>query len=84
MLKMYRCDITDSRKKLASFLSGWLGGPKLYTKHYGSISIPFAHKHLNIAIEESNAWILCMQAAVDNPPDEATFKTYLGTITYSC
>jgi hemoglobin len=61
---MHRDDLTSSKKKLAYFLSGWLGGPKLYSENFGSISIPSAHKHLAIGVERSEAWILCMQKAV--------------------
>ena len=37
---MHPEDLTESRKKLTYFLSGWLGGPKLFQQHYGPISIP--------------------------------------------
>ncbi len=74
---MHPQDLTDSRQKLAYFLSGWLGGPKLYSQHYGSINIPAAHKHLSVGIDESEAWLHCMQQAVDNQPYQADFKLYL-------
>ena len=74
---MHSTDLSDSKKKLSYFLSGWLGGPKLYTKHYGSINIPMAHKHLKVGIEESEAWLLCMKKSVDNQPYEKAFKLYL-------
>jgi hemoglobin len=74
---MHSTDLYESRKKLCYFLSGWLGGPKLYAQHYGSINIPLAHKHLSIGIEESEAWLLCMQKAVDKQPYEQPFKSYL-------
>lgn len=74
---MHSTDLTDSRTKLAYFLSGWLGGPKLYAEHFGSINIPMAHKHLTVGVEESESWLLCMQKAVDNQPYEDTFKIYL-------
>lgn len=74
---MHRDDLTSSKKKLAYFLSGWLGGPKLYSEHFGPISIPSAHKQLPIGVEESEAWILCMQKAVAEQPYEASFKQYL-------
>ena len=75
--EMHGQDLTDSRKKLVYFLSGWLGGPKLYQQHFGRINIPFAHKHLSVGIEESEAWLLCMQKAVDKQDYEASFKVYL-------
>jgi len=74
---MHSSDLSASRKKPSYFLSGWLGGPKLYTEHYGSINIPLAHKHLPIGIEESEAWLFCMQKSVDEQPYEAAFKIYL-------
>ena len=74
---MHSKDLSASRKKLAYFLSGWLGGPKLYAEHFGSINIPQAHKHLHVGIEQSDAWLLCMQKAVDKQPYEASFKIYL-------
>jgi hemoglobin len=74
---MHSEDLTESRKKLSYFLSGWLGGPKIYSEHYGSITIPSAHKHLPIGHEEMEAWILCMQKALDEQPYEDSFKVYL-------
>jgi len=74
---MHRDDLTSSRQKLAYFLSGWLGGPALYAENFGPISIPSAHRHLPIGIEESEAWILCMQRAVAEQPYDESFKEYL-------
>ena len=75
--EMHPKDLSESRKKLSYFLSGWLGGPKLYLDHYGPINIPSAHKHLAVGVEESEAWLLCMQKAIDLQAYEDTFKTYL-------
>jgi len=74
---MHPNDLSESEKRLTYFLSGWLGGPKLYAKHYGSINIPLSHKHLKIGIEETKAWLLCMKKSVDNQPYEEGFKIYL-------
>jgi len=74
---MHNADLTESRQKLAYFLSGWLGGPKLYSEAFGSINIPGAHRHLPIGAGESDAWILCMQKAVETQPYDESFKLYL-------
>jgi len=74
---MHSKDLSQSRKKLAYFLSGWMGGPKLYADHFGSINIPQAHKHLAVGVAESEAWLLCMQKAVDDQPYAESFKVYL-------
>lgn len=74
---MHPNDLSASGKKLAYFLSGWLGGPKLYSQHYGTINIPLAHKHLPIGTDESEAWLFCMHMAVEKQPYAASFKVYL-------
>lgn len=74
---MHASDLTLSKKKLTYFLSGWLGGPKLYTEHFGSINIPQAHCHLPISTPESNAWLLCMDNAIDKQPYTEKFNAYL-------
>ncbi len=75
--KMHSDDLSESRRKLSFFLSGWLGGPRLYSEHYGSISIPSAHRHLPVGSAEIEAWILCMQKAVDAQPYDEAFRVYL-------
>ena len=74
---MHPEDLTESRKKLTYFLSGWLGGPKLFLQHYGPISIPGYHKQFPIGHEERDAWLLCMQRAIAVQPYSDQFKDYL-------
>lgn len=74
---MHPDDLTESADKLARFLSGWLGGPKLYREKYGSISIPRAHQHLTISPKEMDAWLLCMQKALEDKDYPQDFKDYL-------
>ena len=75
--KMHPADLAESRDKLALFLCGWLGGPKLYREKYGSISIPKAHRHLNIGSTERDAWLLCMEEALKMQSYATDFKRYL-------
>jgi hemoglobin len=74
---MHPEDLTESRKKLTYFLSGWLGGPRLFQEHYGPISIPGAHKRFPIGYEERDAWLLCMQRALAVQPYSDELKDYL-------
>lgn len=74
---MHPDDLILSRKKLAYFLSGWLGGPRLYSENFGPISIPSAHQSLPINVDEREAWLLCMQKAIAQQPYEPSFKQYL-------
>lgn len=57
-------DLTVSRDKLACFLCGWMGGPRLYQEKYGAISIPGVHAHLQVGTAEMNMWLDCMGEAL--------------------
>jgi hemoglobin len=74
---MHPEDKEVSRDKLARFLCGWLGGPRLYQEKYGGISIPRVHEHLAIATPERDQWLTCMRETVAEQPFDAEFKTYL-------
>ncbi len=74
---MHPPDLKESRDKLTLFLSGWLGGPKLFAEKYGPIKIPMAHKHLAIGSNERDAWLLCMKKAIQNRPYSEAFADYL-------
>lgn len=77
ILSMHPDDLEISRDKLARFLCGWLGGPKRYSEKYGSMSIPTAHKHLDIGLAERDAWLACMKTAIDLQDYASDFKIYL-------
>lgn len=57
-------DLTQSRQKLYEFLSGWLGGPPLYTAKRGPPRL--RARHMPFAIDEAgaNAWMRCMDQAL--------------------
>lgn len=74
---MHPDDKMESRDKLARFLCGWLGGPKLYQQKYGSISIPGVHEHLAIATPERDQWLTCMRETVEEQSFGVEFKEYL-------
>lgn len=74
---MHPDDKDISRDKLARFLCGWLGGPKLYREKYGSIGIPRVHQHLAIATPERDQWLICMGETVEEQAFDPSFKTYL-------
>lgn len=75
--RMHPEDKDVSRDKLARFLCGWLGGPKLYQEKYGVISLPRVHEHLAIATPERDQWLTCMRETVAEQPFAEDFKTYL-------
>jgi len=74
--EMHPGDLSLSRDKLAAFLTGWLGGPKRYRERWGPIRIPPAHAHLSIGAQERDAWLDCMQVAVDAMDVSDDFRAY--------
>jgi len=74
---MYPADVSDARDRLASFLSGWLGGPKRYAEKYGGISIPQFHTRWQVGEAERDAWLFCMEQAIARQPFTPEFAEYL-------
>ena len=64
--QMHDRNLTESKEKLVAFLSGWLGGPLLYSERYGPINLPMAHRHLPIDEAGAQAWLDCMSQAIND------------------
>lgn len=79
---MHSPNLDESRDKLTRFLTGWLGGPKLFSEKYGPIRIPVAHRHLSIGPAERDAWLACMQVAIDKQDFPQDFRDYLMAQLY--
>jgi hemoglobin len=79
---MHSPNLDESRDKLTRFLTGWLGGPKLFSEKYGPIRIPVAHRHLSIGPAERDAWLACMQVAVNKQAYSQDFRDYLMAQLY--
>lgn len=75
--EMHKDDLTLMIDKLTLFLSMWLGGPKTYQEKYHFVGMPAAHQHLIILEEERDAWLMCMDKALEKQPFEDDFKQYL-------
>ena len=58
-------------------MSGWLNGLNTFRPKYGAIHIPRAHHHLPIGNPEMEAWLLCMEIALEKQPYVDAFKSYL-------
>ena len=62
-----------ARDKLACFLSGWLGGPRLFSERYGPIAIPAFHAQWPIQQEHATLWLACMAQAIARQPYAPAF-----------
>ena len=57
-------DLSSSKEKLFMFLSGWLGGPPLYTEKHGHPRLRQRHLPFSIGDRERDQWMECMSQAM--------------------
>ncbi|MDQ6981161.1 MAG: group II truncated hemoglobin [Ghiorsea sp.] len=75
---MHPKDLDVTKDKLVYFLSGWMGGPRIYPEKYGrGLSLPMAHQHLKVTAGDAKAWLSCMQVALDKSDYPQDLKDYL-------
>jgi hemoglobin len=76
--------LESARQKLYMFLSGWLGGPPLYTDQFGHPMLRARHLPFAIGTVERDQWMACMVQAMEEtgvPPalrkslEDALFRT---------
>ncbi len=75
--EMHKESLEDMTEKLTLFLSMWLGGPKTYREKYQFVGMPQAHKNFIINEAEKDAWLICMDKAIDEQNYKESFKKYL-------
>jgi hemoglobin len=63
-----------SREKLFEYLTGWLGGPPLYTSKYGHPRLRARHLHAPIGEPEIVAWLLCFEQALQETVPDARLR----------
>ncbi len=69
--------------KLSVFLIGWMGGPQNYTKRFGRIVIPAAHKKFPIGADERDQWLACMRRALEETEADSDLVELLMGAFYS-
>lgn len=62
----------DLGPKLYEFLSGWLGGPELYTKRHGAPKLKRRHFLVPIGPAQRDAWLLCFRRAAEETVADPT------------
>ncbi len=66
------------RERFASFLVQWLGGPDDYSQAHGHPRLRMRHGHVPIGALHRDAWLRCMNAALDHPEVSPEVREYLG------
>ncbi len=77
ILSLHSGDLAPSRDKLARFLCFYMNGPPLYQERYGQIRLGQAHAHVPIGTAEREAWLICMEAALDMQDWDQPFKEFM-------
>lgn len=62
--RLHKPDLSPAREKLTLFLSGWLGGPQLYTERFGHPMLRARHLPFSIGVAERDQWLACMGRAM--------------------
>ncbi|MFC0710028.1 group II truncated hemoglobin [Azorhizophilus paspali] len=81
--RMHGADTTAVREKLFEYLSGWLGGPKLYLEKYGTVSMGLPHRPFAIGPKERDQWMLCLNKALDDIGASETAKGLIKAPIYA-
>lgn len=63
---MHPPSLEVSRDKLYHFLSGWTGGPDLYTPRYGQAFLRARHLPFPIGTSVRDQWLTCMLMAMQD------------------
>jgi len=64
--RLHKADLSPAREKLYLFLSGWLGGPQLYTERFGHPMLRARHLPISIGASERDQWLACMGRAMED------------------
>ena len=57
--------VAHSRIEQFNFLSGFLGGPRLYAEKHGHSNVRKMHEHVSINAHARDSWLNCMDLALD-------------------
>ncbi len=75
---LHAADLSEVQRKLAAYLTGWMGGPPVYLAAYGTVCLTDAHKPFLIDERLRDQWLLCMDEALHRTQAGAELKTMLA------
>ena len=74
---MHAADLAPMRALLKKYLGEWLGGPNRYTSERGHPMLRARHLPFRIGIADRDAWMLCMNGALDAMPTEPEVREHI-------
>ena len=69
--------LDDSEQAFFEFMSGWLGGPPLFTERRGPVMLRRRHLPFDIGPEAIGAWLFCVQQALDDTVEDAGLRAFI-------
>jgi hemoglobin len=75
---MHATDLGPTKAILKLYLTEWLGGPKNYSASRGHPRLRMRHARFSIGPAERDAWLMCMNAALDECVDNAGVRSQLN------
>lgn len=79
---IHPADLSGSEDKLYEYLTGWLGGPPLYTDKRGHPMLRRRHFAAAIGPAERDEWLVCFVRALEETvPSEGLRKIILEPVT---
>ena len=62
---MHAANLDDIKRKLAAYLTGWMGGPPVYLAMKGTVCLTDPHAPYHIGPKERDQWLMCMDEALE-------------------
>lgn len=75
--KLHQDDLKNAEEKLFKFLSGWMGGPQLFTEQYGPPMLRRRHLPFPIGEAERDQWLMCMKLALQDVVEDEVLRSEL-------
>jgi hemoglobin len=74
---LHPADLSGTKAVLRDYLGEWLGGPALYSQSRGHPRLRMRHARVAIGPAERDAWMLCMDGALDEVIGDAALRDIL-------
>lgn len=74
---MHPDDLSGSEDKLFRFLSGWTGGPPLFTQKFGNPMLRRRHLSFAIGKAERDQWMVCMLHALEDVGVQEPVRSFM-------
>lgn len=77
---LFKNDKAEIKQKQYMFLTQFLGGPDLYSQHFGHPRMRMRHLPHKITTEAREEWLSCMKNAIDSLPIQENLKVRLFNV----